>query len=176
MLFASFGADAAHREAIADKIRSGFQNQRDFLWLADDIYAETISYWHCCIEKEPGNTLNGVARRRIAAGTMYFADKVMSEYTQSLDRFMDMGNIVIALTHESGKYADGTPLDQYVEYIFTIEKGKITKIDYWAVERTPIPPSANAQRNKYGDALHAAISAAAAEGYSQVDRRGRSER
>jgi hypothetical protein len=174
LLFTNVAAMAAGFNRTADFIRTGFEKGREFLWLADDIYGDKITYWHCCVEKEPGSTLDPVARRRIASGTMYFADHLISNYSQTLVRFLATGDTVVALTHETGTYLDRTMLDQYVEYFFTIQFGKITRIEYWAVEQTPTPPRATEQRNKYGEALHNAIAAAAEAGYTQIERKATS--
>jgi hypothetical protein len=170
LLFISSRAMAGGFDRTADLIRGAFEKSRDFMWLADGIYANKILYWHCCVESEPGKELDAAARRRIATGTMYFADHIMRDYTQELARFLATGNTVMALTHEKGTYPDGSMLDQYVEYFFTVDGAKITRIEYWAVERTPTPPQAMEQRNKYGDTLIKAIAAAAKVGYTEIER------
>jgi hypothetical protein len=170
LFFISSTAVAGGFDRTVDLIRAGFEKSRDFMWLSDSIYADKILYWHCCIESEPGKELDAAARRRIATGTMYFADHIMRDYSQQLARFLATGNTVMALTHEKGTYPDGSMLDQYVEYFFTVDGTKITRIEYWAVERTPTPPQGIEQRNKYGDTLIKAIAAAAKFGYAEIER------
>jgi ketosteroid isomerase-like protein len=170
LLFVYSAAQAANFEQTAGLIRAGFERGRVFFWLADNIYADKVSYRHCCLDEEPIVPIDAASRRKVAAGTMYLADHVLTDYKQTLARFIASGNTVIALTHETGSYPDGGRLDQYAEQIFTIKDGKITKIEYWSVERSLSPPLATEERQKYGRAIHAAIAAASEAGFTEIDR------
>ena len=122
----AYAADSAF-ETTAARIRQSIERDPG-IPMDESLYKDRLTYGHNVGESrtEPTKKLLGVIGPEQA-----LIPRFVSNYHLAITRFIASGDNAVVTTELSGAFPDGTPLKAKTALFFTIEDGKIVRIETW---------------------------------------------